>query len=169
MTTNAPAGVSRDSVMAGDAMRLLDDSGSDFAERLAARAWEIARERGSYWMGGPGLYLKLEHVQAALAHADKPSEQPGIMNGHDWLQIEQAANGCVSGTLKEWPYLNIALRKQGRYLDQEADASHMRWSCQEILKTRKSEPAPQGNCPKCGVRDVDCYHDPDFCDGKGAS
>jgi hypothetical protein len=29
----------------------------------------------------------------------------------DWLQIEQAAAGCISGTSDEWPALRIAIEK----------------------------------------------------------
>jgi len=29
----------------------------------------------------------------------------------DWLQIEQAALGCISGTSNEWPALRIAIEK----------------------------------------------------------
>lgn len=30
---------------------------------------------------------------------------------HDWLQIEQAAAGCVDGTSDEWPALRVAIEK----------------------------------------------------------
>ncbi len=30
---------------------------------------------------------------------------------HDWIQIEQAARGCVSGTSVEWPHLMRAIQK----------------------------------------------------------
>lgn len=30
---------------------------------------------------------------------------------HDWLQIEMAARGCISGRLSEWPDLITAIRK----------------------------------------------------------
>ena len=35
----------------------------------------------------------------------------GVLTDHDWLQIEQAANGCVSGTSDEWPDLVKAIEK----------------------------------------------------------
>ena len=37
-----------------------------------------------------------------------PSEE---LTAHDWLQIEQAARGCVSGTSSEWPHLTRAIEK----------------------------------------------------------
>lgn len=35
------------------------------------------------------------------------------LNAHDWLQLEQAARGCVSGSLDEWPDLINAIVKAG--------------------------------------------------------
>ena len=31
------------------------------------------------------------------------------MTDRDWIQIEQAGKGCISGQLKEWPVLRGAL------------------------------------------------------------
>ena len=33
------------------------------------------------------------------------------LTSHDWLQIEQAAAGCVSGTSDDWPDLRVAIEK----------------------------------------------------------
>ena len=35
----------------------------------------------------------------------------GEMTAHDWLQIEAAAAGCVSGDSDEWPHLRAAIIK----------------------------------------------------------
>lgn len=36
-----------------------------------------------------------------------------MLTDHDWLQIEQAANGCISGDLSEWPDLARAFKNLG--------------------------------------------------------
>jgi hypothetical protein len=33
------------------------------------------------------------------------------LTADDWLQIEQAANGCISGTSDEWPALRRVIEK----------------------------------------------------------
>lgn len=43
-----------------------------------------------------------------------PDISKKVMNeltDHDWLQIEQAAAGCVSGTSDEWPDLRAAIER----------------------------------------------------------
>lgn len=32
---------------------------------------------------------------------------------HDWLQVDLAARGCVSGRLHEWPHLAAAFKRAG--------------------------------------------------------
>lgn len=50
------------------------------------------------------------------------------------IQIEQAAAGCISGTLAEWPHLKAALRKRGcRIMDSEP-AESLREVCKTILR-----------------------------------
>lgn len=49
------------------------------------------------------------------------------------LQIEQAAHGMVSGTLKEWPHLIHALRARGVRLDKHASAQQVREVCIALL------------------------------------
>lgn len=48
-----------------------------------------------------------------------PPDNPTELTEHDWVQIEQAAGGCISGRLEEWPHLIVALRKLGKFLDPE--------------------------------------------------
>jgi hypothetical protein len=38
------------------------------------------------------------------------------------LQIEQAAIGCISGTLAEWPHLLSALRMHGKRVNKSTSA-----------------------------------------------
>lgn len=64
------------------------------------------------------------------------------MNDHDWLQIEQAANGCISGDLSEWPHLALAFKKLGIKPHQLPGvslippASELRPFCQGIIAYR---------------------------------
>lgn len=55
------------------------------------------------------------------------------LNEHDRLQIEMAAQGCVSGTLAEWPHLMGALRRVGFDLPAKTEAWRLRNLCQQIL------------------------------------
>jgi hypothetical protein len=48
------------------------------------------------------------------------------MIDHLRLQLEQAAKGCVSGTLAEWPHLDSALRHSGITLPKSAPPTVMR-------------------------------------------
>lgn len=61
------------------------------------------------------------------------------MTDHDWIQIEQAAKGCVSGTLDEWPHLKGALRRCGVHLPKETTATALRIVCGQIVRTTKRE------------------------------
>lgn len=54
------------------------------------------------------------------------------MSPENNLQIEMAARGCVSGTLEEWPALNIALVKFGLELPKETPASELKDLCSKI-------------------------------------
>lgn len=46
-----------------------------------------------------------------------------------WLQVEMAAKGCVSGTLREWPMLARALRELGHNLPPSTPAATLRALC----------------------------------------
>lgn len=56
----------------------------------------------------------------------------------EMMQIEMAANGCVSGTLSEWPHLKHALRKRGIDMPCTATAQEMRDVCKFYLSTQHS-------------------------------
>ncbi len=45
------------------------------------------------------------------------------MTEYDRIQFEQAANGCISGTLEEWPCLHAAFYAKGIDLHQDTRAS----------------------------------------------
>jgi Ser/Thr protein kinase RdoA (MazF antagonist) len=64
------------------------------------------------------------------------------MNGdkltdHDWLQIEQAAAGCIDGTSDQWPSLRAAIQKiTGRPFGPRKMASWMQGFCEGVLLQR---------------------------------
>ena len=55
------------------------------------------------------------------------------MTDHDQLQLDQAARGCVSGTLAEWPLLQVALARHGMKLPATARAREMQRASAECL------------------------------------
>ena len=55
---------------------------------------------------------------------------------HDWLQIEQAACGCISGTLREWPDLRRALVKLGWSVKRGTPATELTALCRQIMARR---------------------------------
>ena len=59
----------------------------------------------------------------------------GRMGAAPWLQIEMAAKGCVSGTLKEWPMLAAALRKLGHELPPTTPAQELRDLCRAAVNS----------------------------------
>jgi hypothetical protein len=60
---------------------------------------------------------------------------------HDWLQIDQAARGCISGTSDEWPALRNAIAKAtGRPFGDRKSASWLQGFCEGILiQTNRSQ------------------------------
>jgi hypothetical protein len=44
-----------------------------------------------------------------------PTVDISQLTDNDWVQVEQAALGCVSGTLGEWPVLSAALKRANIY------------------------------------------------------
>jgi len=53
---------------------------------------------------------------------------------HDWVQIEQAAAGCVSGTSDEWPHLRLAIEKvTGKPFAHRKSASWLQGFCEGVL------------------------------------
>lgn len=58
------------------------------------------------------------------------------MTDHDWLQIEMAARGCVSGTSDEWPALVGAIEKlQCKPLERKS-ADWLRGFCEGVMLMR---------------------------------
>jgi hypothetical protein len=55
------------------------------------------------------------------------------MSDHDFIQIDSAARGCVSGTLVEWPHLRAALDREGRRLPTDTPATELQAVCREIM------------------------------------
>lgn len=59
-----------------------------------------------------------------------------LLDHHDWLQIEQAAAGCVSGISDEWPDLVKAIEKvRGRKLMRQSSA-WLRGFCEALILSR---------------------------------
>ena len=58
-----------------------------------------------------------------------------------WMQIETAANGCISGTLKEWPLLQKALRELDVVLNDSSSALLVKITCKELLRIRDEDRA----------------------------
>ena len=55
------------------------------------------------------------------------------MTDRDQLQLDQAARGCVSGTLAEWPLLQAALARCGMKMPTTARAREMQRASAECL------------------------------------
>ena len=55
------------------------------------------------------------------------------MTDRDQLQLDQAARGCISGTLAEWPLLQEALARCGMNLPATARAREMQRASAECL------------------------------------
>ena len=59
------------------------------------------------------------------------------LNDHDWMQIEMAANGCISGTSDEWPDLRRAIEKvRGKEFGPRQSASWLRGFCEALMVWR---------------------------------
>lgn len=59
------------------------------------------------------------------------------LSEHDWIQIEQAAGGCVSGTSDEWPALRHAIALMtGRPFVHIKSAAWLQGFCEAVMLTR---------------------------------
>lgn len=56
-----------------------------------------------------------------------------VMTERDFLQLDQAARGGVSGTLAEWPLLQAALARCGMKMPTTARAREMQRASAECL------------------------------------
>jgi hypothetical protein len=68
------------------------------------------------------------------------------MTDFDWLQIEQAAAGCVGGTSDEWPELRKAIAKiTGKPFRHRKTASWLQGFCEGVLmQSGRSKPMCPG-------------------------
>lgn len=59
---------------------------------------------------------------------------PKELTDSDWLQIEQAAAGCVGGTSDEWPLLRHAIAKlTGKPFGMRKSSSWLQGFCEGVL------------------------------------
>lgn len=66
--------------------------------------------------------------------APRSSHGYRVLNDHDWLQIEQAACGCISGTSDEWPDLRSAIAKlTGKPFKHRKSSSWLQGFCEGVL------------------------------------
>lgn len=59
------------------------------------------------------------------------------LTDHDWLQIEQASRGCISGSLYEWPHLMSAIDKAGCSRKIGACMASVVTLCQMLIANRE--------------------------------
>ncbi len=64
------------------------------------------------------------------------------ISDHNLLQIDQAAIGCISGTLNEWPELDHALKKYNITLPHDTIAITLQRICQLLLKNKWQKDLP---------------------------
>ncbi|WP_417744793.1 hypothetical protein [Rosistilla oblonga] len=56
------------------------------------------------------------------------------LTNHDWLQIEQAAAGCIDGTSDNWPHLRAAIEKAtGKPFGHRRNASWLQGFCEGVM------------------------------------
>lgn len=83
---------------------------------------------------------------------------------HDWLQIEQTANGCIGGTSDEWPDLRQAIEKvRGKPLTHQRSSMWMIGFCEALMCVRP--PSPVNYCffcckPDCNNECLDSKNEP---------
>lgn len=55
------------------------------------------------------------------------------LTDHDWLQIDMAARGCVSGNSDEWPSLRLAIEKiRGKPFGMRQSSDWLRGFCEGV-------------------------------------
>ena len=71
------------------------------------------------------------------------SDRFANLTDSDWLQIEQAAKGCIDGTSDDWPALRRAIEKiTGKPFGMRRVASWLQGFCQGIMiQSGRSEPS----------------------------
>ena len=63
-----------------------------------------------------------------------PINCPSALTENDWMQIEQAANGCIGGTSDEWPALRHAIAIiTGKPFVHRKSAAWLQGFCQGVL------------------------------------
>lgn len=62
---------------------------------------------------------------------------------HDWLQVDMAARGCISGRLHEWPHLGAAFERAGITRNPAMASDVMRDMCRMMLMLSPNIPDHQ--------------------------
>lgn len=65
------------------------------------------------------------------------------LTDHDWLQIEMAAAGTVSGTSDEWPDLVAAINKVRGGSLRRKPAAWLRGFCEALVRASQTLPEPK--------------------------
>src|SRR5690606_15605788 len=82
--------------------------------------------------------------KVAQAQSQGPSRGCGVaeLTADDWLQIEMAAKGCVSGTSDEWPALAAAIAKlRGKPFVRRVSSAWLEGFCMGAMSMRRTPPA----------------------------
>lgn len=61
------------------------------------------------------------------------------LDDHDWVQIQQAVSGCISGTLSEWPHLQGVFSKLGMVLPDATPYRELQWVCRSLYWEHKAD------------------------------
>lgn len=82
--------------------------------------------------------------KVAQAQSQRASRGCGVaeLTADDWLQIEMAAKGCVSGTSDEWPALAAAIAKlRGKPFVRRVSSAWLEGFCMGAMSMRRTPPA----------------------------
>lgn len=82
--------------------------------------------------------------KVAQAQSQGASRGCGVaeLTADDWLQIEMAAKGCVSGVASEWPALAAAINKlRDKPIGPHVSSSWLQGFCEALVAGRRTPPA----------------------------
>jgi len=119
-------------------------TGDTVLESDQVQVWEDAGLMGGYlaWESVPRWRLGYTITEGEGKAYRRPITPFSELTEFDWLQIELAASGCISGTSAEWPALRAAIEKiTGKPVGPHRTASWLQGFCEGILiqSNRKGE------------------------------